>query len=668
MPPHYRNLGKDREIKPLCLLFGYKLGHQQVKYRIHSVINNFCLLFYSVENPEYKTEMAHFVERMKEMTVDGELNKKQKTNKDLKIDEPSIDGNVDDAVYIFPQDDDETVEMENIPQTLKESEMNDSPRDEKEENKNIQVVDSNREVSEITYDFKIHSVPPEFQSEMEAPDEVQFEKGVEEKVIAQEEEEEELITETVEIIYPFIEPLVEPKSETVRVENVPKESQNIVLKEKPVVKRDETIIKENRTVDIKPVTKIKMEEKIIPPEPEKPKEKEEFVLTFDDLSNVDFSLMRKKKKIVPKPKPAYQSTPEKNHFAINNDNVYITPCKEHNIQMDDGSILTEGGSIRGHKGEVKTKCSELSFSPNSEGEMENVLEEKSISMINLPAVRNSRDNSVAMDDNSKDDNIVVSRTEIVFSMNSNSDDNYDQGLNRKLSTNSNLEKSVNDSGVEAGYDDSSLVDHQEVLAAQHKQLQQQFSIWQTQLEENKKLLLTTHAIPADDTNSQFQQQLQSQIQLQQQMIQQMQQSMEALSSQQQQQQIISNIDNQSSHNTADQSETSIGNHIEHKMEQKVEKQVENGVPPVPQAPALANGKIVINAKTGSSSSNEQIKPKARSKSKKYIEPKLDPREELMIAIKNFGGRTAMKKVSVGSGLSGPNLMFYRKYFFYFSKQ
>jgi hypothetical protein len=69
--------------------------------------------------------MAHFVERMKEMTVDGELNKKQKTNKDLKIDEPSIDGKVDDAVYIFPQDDDETVEMENIPQTLKESEMND---------------------------------------------------------------------------------------------------------------------------------------------------------------------------------------------------------------------------------------------------------------------------------------------------------------------------------------------------------------------------------------------------------------------------------------------------------------------------------------------------------------------------------------------------------------
>jgi hypothetical protein len=45
---------------------------------------------------------------MKEMTVDGELNKKQKTNKDLKIDEPSIDGNVDDAVYIFPQDGDET--------------------------------------------------------------------------------------------------------------------------------------------------------------------------------------------------------------------------------------------------------------------------------------------------------------------------------------------------------------------------------------------------------------------------------------------------------------------------------------------------------------------------------------------------------------------------------
>lgn len=618
--------------------------------------------------------MAHFVEKMKEMTVDGQLNKKQKTDNDLEINGPSIDGHVDDAVYIFSQDGDEVVEMENISQTLKESEMNDSPRDEKEENKNVQVVDSNREVSEITYDFKIHSVPVEFQSEMEAPDEVQFEKGVEEEVVEQEveEDEEELITETVEIIYPFIEPLVEPESETVHVENVPKESQNIVVEEKPVVKRDETIVKENRTVDIKPVSKIKTEEKIIPPEPAKPKEKEEFVLTFDDLSNVDFSLMRKKKKIVPKPKPAYQSTPEKKHFAINNDNVYITPCKEHNIQMDDGSILTEGGSIRGHKGEVKTKCSELSFSPNSEGEMENVLEEKSISMINLPAVRNSLDNSVVMDDNSKDDDIVVSRTEIVFTMNSNSENNYDQGSNRKLSTNSNLEKSVNDSGVEAEHNDSSLVDHQEVLDAQYKQLQQQFSIWQTQLEENKKLLLTTRAIPTDDTNSQFQQQLQSQIQLQQQMIQQMQQSMEALSSQQQQdskedqsKQIISNIDNQASQNIGDQSEIIIVNHIEHKMEQKSEKPIENGVPPAPQAPALPNGKIVMNVKTGSSSSSEQLKPKTRSKSKKYIEPKLDPREELMIAIRNFGGRTAMKKVSVGSVLSGPNLMFRRKHFFFF---
>lgn len=191
--------------------------------------------------------------------------------------------------------------------------------------------------------------------------------------------------------------------------------------------------------------------------------------------------------------------------------------------MDDGSILTEGGSVRGHKGEVKTKCSELIFSPNSEGEMENVLEEKSISMINLPAVRNSSDNSVAVEENVKEDKIVVSRTEIVFSVNKNSKvDSYSSS--RKLS--------INDSGVEAETE-SNMVDHQEVLSAQYKQLQQQFSAWQTQLEENRKLLLSTQAIPADDTTRQFQQQLQSQIQLQQQMIQQMQLSMEALSSQKQ---------------------------------------------------------------------------------------------------------------------------------------
>lgn len=67
------------------------------------------------------------------------------------------------------------------------------------------------------------------------------------------------------------------------------------------------------------------------------------------------------------------------------------------------------------------------------------------------------------------------------------------------------------------------------------------------------------------------------------------------------------------------------------------------MPSAPKAPALPNGKAVLPENTVL---NEQTKPKSKSKSRKYIEPKLDPREELMIAIRNFGGRGAMKKVPV----------------------
>ncbi|XP_063421758.1 cordon-bleu protein-like 1 isoform X9 [Mytilus trossulus] len=593
------------------------------------------------KTPEYKTEMAQFVEKMTEMTVDGS----KKAVDDFEEDVISNEAVADDAVYIFSKDTQEdSDDMDNIPPT-------ESNQSEKDKIQNIR--NSDREVAEITYDFKINTVPPEFQSGMEAPDEVEFKEEIKEVQHEQEEEEEEevVITETYEIIYPFSEPEI---AET----EVEKEHTEIsyVTNQKPEVKIEELQTKPDKIQEVAKVPQIIQEEKIIPKEPEKPKPKEEFVLTFDDLSKVDFSLMRKKKKIQPKPKPTYQSTPDKRHtvatldeiksnFAINNDNVFITPTKGHNLEMDDGFIITEAGSVRGHKGEVKTKCSELSFSPNSEGEMEHVLEEKSISMINLPAVRATLDSSIEdnkSEDNIKDD-IVVSRTEIVFSVNSNSTKQEEDSSDRKTSVSSNLEKSVNDSGVEAEHDTS--IDHQEVLATQYKQLQQQFSMWKVQLEDNKRLLSSSQAIPSDETTKQFQQQLQSQIQLQQQMIQQMQQSMEALSSQQQQGSMVdqSSQNNLSSQDKSSQKQISvdIGNHVNQVIESTSVKQT-FVPPPPPVAPALPNGKAVVEV----TSSNEQTKPKSKSKPRKYIEPKLDPREELMIAIKNFGGRTAMKKVPV----------------------
>ena len=74
--------------------------------------------------------MAQFVERMKEMTVDADRLKKQENSGDVRVDEIS-DYNTDDAVYIFPKEDNEdSVEMENVPDTYSEqistepSEMN----------------------------------------------------------------------------------------------------------------------------------------------------------------------------------------------------------------------------------------------------------------------------------------------------------------------------------------------------------------------------------------------------------------------------------------------------------------------------------------------------------------------------------------------------------------
>lgn len=582
--------------------------------------------------------MAQFVEKMKEMTVDAD---RFKNKNDAEVEEINSEMKTDDAVYIFPQDGvNDSVEMENVPENYSEPKSNESDATD-----SGMLSHSNREVSEITYDFKINAVPPEFQSEIVAPIEVTDKNDVKGDVTqSDEEEEEEVITETIEIV-PFSgQVMTEPDEEevvtTTEIIEIP-----MSVKEEIVLSEREPVVE--KIPDVEPVSQIKVEEKIQPKEPEKPKEKEEFVLTFDDLNKVDFSLMRKKPKMQPKSRPPFQSTPEKRHtvstleeiksnFGVSNEDGFVTPTKEHTVTTDDGSMISEHGSVRGHRGEVKTKCSELGFSPSSEGEVEHVFETKSISMLNLPAFRASS-GSVELNNEVKD-SVKVSKTEIVFTMNSSVNKLDNDSMNRTSSTSSNLENStveetsyrkasVNDSGVEA---DSSPIDPQEALSAQHKQLQEQCSMWQVQLEQNKKLLASTQAIPADDTSRQLQQQLQSQIQMQQQMLQTMQDSMEALNVQPQPKTMESKVSNLQKEVFVEQTTT------------KTETKPAN----VPPPPALPNGKLTNNLQllNRGPTTTEQTKPKSKGKSKKLIEPKLDPREELMIAIRNFGGRSAMKKV------------------------
>lgn len=606
--------------------------------------------------------MAQFVEKMKDLTVDAD---RFKNRNDKEVEEINSRQKDDSAVYIFPKDEvDDSVEMENVPENYSEPKPCESVAS---DSATLSHSHSDREISEITYDFKINAVPPEFQTVSETivvHDDNDNDGGdmKGEVTLSSEEEEEEIITETIEIV-PFSgKVLVEPEEEeeelitTTEIIEIPMPIKDEIVQaeNEPVVERvpvveqvqEEVIQPVQREVKIENKTEVKIENKVEIEKPEEPKEKEEFVLTFDDLNKVDFSLMRKKPKMQPKSRPPFQSTPEKRHtvstleemksnFGGSHGDGFVTPTKEHTVTTDDGSIVTEHGSVRGHRGEVKTKCSELGFSPSSEGEVEHVFETKSISMLNLPAFRTS-DNTRPLE--VRDDDVKVSKTEIVFSRPSNTNVLDNESINRTASTSSSLESSnmeetsyrkasVNDSGVEA---DSSSMDAQEALAAQHKQLQEQCAMWQVQLEQNKKLLASTQAVPTDDTSRQLQKQLETQIQMQQQMLKQMQESMEVLSVQQQQ-------------------EKSMESNKGHPQKEEVVKQtvvkVETkpaNVPPPP--PALPNGKLTNNIELLNRGSADQTKQKSKTKTKKHIEPKLDPREELMIAIRNFGGRDAMKKV------------------------
>ena len=325
----------------------------------------------------------------------------------------------------------------------------------------------------------------------------------------------------------------------------------------------------------------------------KEQEKEEFVISLDELSNVDFSAMkpeeqRKPKREVDLPKVNYRI---EFRSSLNSD-------RDLDEQQ---SMYTDNDEIDTFDGSVKDKCLELSFSPNSEGEAEHVLEEKSISMIALPAERTPVKKTPSVDENSTDTNEMNSDSSVSVEASPRSDD----------STN--------------------------LMQAQYEQLQQQFGMWQNQLLQNQTLLansdntdVTPNSIGQDDQSNLQLKQLQIQIQMQQQMMFQLQQSMQTIALQ----------------NTLVTPQLTPRTQV---MTPRVEP-----VPTPPPAPAPPQaGPPQAPEPPVTKATNSQVatsKPKPSKADAKYTKPKqkrferqLDPREQLMLAIRGFG-KTGLHKV------------------------
>ena len=380
------------------------------------------------------------------------------------------------------------------------------------------------------------------------------------------------------------------------------------------------------------------EEKPVVEEEEKPKEKEEFVLTFDELSNVDFSASnpneQKKKRSNSSDVPKVNYRIEfRNSADINNDENLIKAVPA--TVVNEEPVFNDKVENSNYDSGAKTKCSELSFSPDYEGEAEHMLEEKSISMINLPAERTPVKNS-GSDNSGAPSETYASSTKIVLS---------GSPATSSLETTPRKDDS---------FDSNSL------MQAQYNQLQQQFSMWQNQLVQNQKLLasqgasdISTNQMAGKDDQSNLQlQQLQLQIQMQQQMMLQLQQSMQALALQNTLQTLPQTVNQPLvTTGTFQTQQTSPSTQIFTKDNEKYRpsspeeershiKVLTNSEPPVAPAAPPPPSSIVTSKPKPAKADAKYSKPK-----QKRFERELDPREQLMLEIRNFG-KKHLHKVSI----------------------
>ncbi|KAK3724286.1 hypothetical protein RRG08_043285 [Elysia crispata] len=188
-------------------------------------------------------------------------------------------------------------------------------------------------------------------------------------------------------------------------------------------------------------------------------------------------------------------------------------------------------------------------------------------------------------------------------------------------------------------DSSAELDPQEALAVQYSALQAQFAQWQTQLSQNQDLLvaqtspgLSRSNRAAPEIHAEQLQQLSDQVLVQQQMMQQLQQTMQALQQQQKIQSRETNGKGNSASTPAEADQTT--------------SPPPPPPPPPPPAPSAQGGPKTSTGipKVRTLDSPRPAKPLTSRQSR--FEPVLDPREELMLAIRGFKGREGLRSVSV----------------------
>ncbi|XP_071108879.1 cordon-bleu protein-like 1 isoform X5 [Haliotis cracherodii] len=360
-----------------------------------------------------------------------------------------------------------------------------------------------------------------------------------------------------------------------------------------------------------------------------PRVKEEFVLTREDLSKIKYveeSKWRSEPYVQPARRPTslssltqvYRDEPEP---AVSYASFQPSYSKPESIQ----------GS-RSEEDNVKTRCSELSFRPDSEGEIDNVLEEKSISMIALPAMRTS------VLKKSDEEYLTTLKQESYQSLVQDTMSSGDREMRSKFFDDEEedaeteiLEQSgkvyISERSEDKGTveeENKEITKQQAALQSQYAILQQQFSMWQQQLKQNQDLLANQHIDPEVQSMQEIQiQQMQQQMQIQQQMMSQLEKSMEALALQKKpKSELPSAVASESASVVVASSERSG------------QGAGRSSVPTPPPPPPVT----VVKKTANSGRVNKKDDPR--------FQRKLDPREELMIAIRSFGGRGKLSTVPI----------------------
>ncbi|XP_005109505.2 flocculation protein FLO11 [Aplysia californica] len=591
-------------------------------------------------NPEvasgYKNEMALFVERMSKMAVetpedgDGQLDESVSSLSLLGSDTNSDTGSVIQHIRSDSRDSRSGSEAGSL-----------SRKDGKQiaagatasglRSSNSRQPET---VPEMTGDFAVSeeiTVPVDT-----VPPPPEFGDAGEDKTNESVEDEEEFFTETIEEIIIPMGPNGFDFSAAKKIPDVdtPKEHGP----ESPRERKTSTGVFRAEPVAVAPVSAVKTKSSApeikpkptgLKPKEQLPKEKEEFVLTTEDLSSVTF--------LPPRPKVA--KVPVETQPSTHVSTTSLVMEKHRSAATPSSHRYSEEPEY----GNVKQHVSHISFKPKTEAENDSVLEEKPITLLNMPRMRPSprEENVTSFSDDSRSDSSsdpFTSRSAPRLLVNSLSSS---QNSDRKSSINDMEDGSYkpvqngqgsptvdrNRRGSKTSSHSLDAVEQEEAFQAEYQTLQSQLDMWQEQLARNQTLLASQDVGP--DVQTGHLKQLTEQMAMQQKMMQQLQNSMQALQEQKGQSNGHQENGSLASKPTA--------NSIESKVQPIVSASTPPPPPPPPPPPSVQQEKPkIVKATT--------VAPKPKSKSR--FEPVLDPREELMIAIRGFHGREGLRPVPV----------------------